>query len=300
MASGSLIEAARPHAQEGDIDSKALRTALTGVFFSGFGPLMVRNSPVDTAATAFWRVLIALPAAMWLARNEASLPVKARMLSIVAGLLVAADLVLWNRAVVSTTILEATLLATLYPLLVALGGWLIWRQRITRWLGIGGALAFGGLVLMTLGPATGQSTVEGNLYAIAAAVFYSGCLLLTGRLCQVYPAVAVTAWSFAGASLGTLPIAWFEESFLPVGVYGWGYMALYGALTLAAYVLINRSLGKLPTALVAVLGYGQPVVATILAIPLLGEVPGFGDLVGAAIVVAGLMLATRPDKPASA
>ena len=62
-----------------------------------------------------------------------------------------------------------------------------------------GALAFGGLVLMTLGPATGQSTVEGNLYAIAAAVFYSGCLLLTGRLCQVYPAVVVTASLVSGA-----------------------------------------------------------------------------------------------------
>lgn len=300
MADSSSIGVAKLAVADGAVDPTALRTAVIGVFFSGFGPLMVRNSPVDTAATAFWRVLIALPAAMWLARREAPLPAKAKLLSIVAGLLVAADLVLWNHAVVSTTILEATLLATIYPLLVALGGWLLWRQTITRWLGIGGAVAFGGLVLMTLGPATGQSTVEGNLYAIAAAVFYSGCLLLTGRLCQVYPAAAVTAWSFLGAALGTLPIAWFEDRFLPVGVYGWSYMALYGVLTLAAYTLINRSLGKLPTALVAVLGYGQPVVATALAVPLLGEVPGFGDLVGAAIVVAGLGLATRSDRPASA
>jgi drug/metabolite transporter (DMT)-like permease len=50
--------------------------------------------------------------------------------------------------------------------------------------------------------------------------------------------------------------------------------------------------------LVAVLGYGQPVVATALAIPLLGEVPGLGDLAGALVVVAGLVLATRPAKAA--
>ena len=67
-------------------------------------------------------------------------------------------------------------------------------------------------------------------------------------------------------------------------------------LTLVGYLLINRSLGKLPTALVAVLGYGQPVVATTLAIPLLGEVPGLSDLAGAMVVVAGLVLATRPAK----
>ncbi|MEP9387653.1 DMT family transporter [Mesorhizobium sp. KR9-304] len=284
---------------DGVIDPKALRTAVVGIFFSGFGPLMVRNSPVDTAATAFWRVLIALPAAMWLARQGAPLPTTAKALSIASGFLVAADLVLWNRAVVSTTILEATLLATIYPLLVAVGGWLIWRQKITRRLGIGGVLAFGGLIVMTLGPATGQSTVEGNLYAVAAALFYAGCILLTGQLCKVYSTVTVTAWSFVGAALGALPFAWFEENFLPIGVYGWGYMVLYGALTLAAYVLINRSLGKLPTALVAVLGYGQPVIATALAIPLLGEVPGYVDLLGAAIVVVGLVFATRPARSAS-
>lgn len=300
MAHNPSILAAKPAVADGAIDAKALRAAIAGVVASGFGPLMVRHSPVDSAATAFWRVLIALPAAMWLARREAPLPAKVKILSILAGFLVAADLVLWNRAVIHTTILEATLLATIHPLPVALGAWLLWRQKITWGLGIGGALAFGGLVLMTLGPVTGQSTIEGNLYAIAAAMFYAGCMLLTGRLCQTYPTVAVTAWSFVGAALGALPLAWFEDRFLPVGLYGWGYMALYGVLTLAAYSLINRGLGKLPTALVAVLGYGQPVVATALAIPLLGEVPGLGDLIGAAVVVAGLVLATRPAKTAAA
>jgi drug/metabolite transporter (DMT)-like permease len=282
------------------VDRGALRAAFGGVFISGLGPLLVRDSPVDAAATAFWRLLIALPAALWLARREAPLPPRAKMLAIVAGLLLAADLVLWNRAIVSTTILEATLLVMIYPLLVALGGFLIWRERITGRLGLGGALAFAGLVLMTVGPVSGQSSVSGNLLAVTAALFYAGCMLITGRLCRTYPTIAVTAWSFLGAASGSLPAAWFEDRFLPATAYGWAYLALYGVLTLVGYLLINRSLGKLPTALVAVLGYGQPLVATTLAIPLLGEVPGIGDLAGAIVVVAGLVLATRPAKPALA
>jgi drug/metabolite transporter (DMT)-like permease len=280
------------------VDKGALRTALGGVFISGLGPLLVRDSPVDAASTAFWRLVIALPAALWLARRAEPLPPKAKALAFVAGLLLAADLVLWNRAIVSTTILEATLLVMIYPLLVALGGFLIWRERITKWLGIGGGLAFAGLVVMTLGPVSGQSSVSGNLYAVAAALFYSGCMLITGRLCRRYPTIAVTAWSFVGAALGSLPAALFEDEFLAVDAYGWAYLALYGVLTLVGYLLINRSLGRLPTALVAVLGYGQPVVATALAVPLLGEVPALGDLAGAVVVVAGLVLATRPAKPA--
>ncbi|WP_119305196.1 DMT family transporter [Dongia deserti] len=280
------------------IDKGALRTALGGVFISGLGPLLVRDSPVDAAATAFWRLVIALPAALWLARRTAPLPLKAKALAVLAGLLLAADLVLWNRAIVTTTILEASLLVMIYPLLVALGGFLIWRERITRWLGLGGALAFAGLIIMTLGPVSGQSSVSGNLYAVVAALFYSGCMLVTGRLCRAYPTIAVTAWSFVGAALGSLPAALLEDRFLAPDVHGWAYLALYGVLTLVGYLLINRSLGKLPTALVAVLGYGQPVVATTLAIPLLGEVPALGDLAGAIVVVAGLMLATRPAKVA--
>jgi drug/metabolite transporter (DMT)-like permease len=41
------------------------------------------------------------------------------------------------------------------------------------------------------------------------------------------------------------------------------------------------------------------VVATLLAVPLMGEIPGLGDLAGAAIVVTGLTLATRPGKAAA-
>src|SRR5688572_17401483 len=103
------------------IDKSALRTAAGGVFISGLGPLLVRDSPVDAAATAFWRLVIALPAALWLARRVEPLPPRAKALAILAGLLLAADLVLWNRAIVSTTILEATLLVMIYPLLVAVG-----------------------------------------------------------------------------------------------------------------------------------------------------------------------------------
>ena len=293
MAETLAIAARAPQAQ---VDRGALRTAMGGIFISGLGPLLVRHSPVDAASTAFWRMLVAAPIAFWLARREPALPVRAKLLAILAGLLLGADLVLWNRSVLSTTILEATLLVMIYPLLVAIGGYLLWRERITGRLGFGGGLAFAGLVVMTIGPVSGQSSVEGNLYALAAALFYAGCILITGRLCRAHSTIAVTAWSFLGAALGALPAALFEGAFQPADVFGWAYTVVYGGITLVGYLLINRSLGKLPTALVAVLGYGLPVVATVLAIPLLGEVPGLGDLAGAMVVVAGLVLATRPAK----
>ncbi len=74
--------------------------------------------------------------------------------------------------------------------------------------------------------------------------------------------------------------------------WGWGILILYGVVTVFSSLLTNRSLGRLPASLVAILGYGQPVIATAAAVPLFGEVPTLGDAVGAAIVVAGLVLST--------
>jgi drug/metabolite transporter (DMT)-like permease len=291
--SDSALSLRRPSA---GIDGPALRSALGGMFISGLGPLLVRNSPVDAASTAFWRMTVGAPIALWLARREPAMPLRAKAWAIMSGLLLGGDLVVWNHAVLTTTILEATLLVMVYPLLVAAGGWLLWRERVSARLGIGGIVAFAGLVVMTLGPSAGQSSLQGNLYALLAALFYTGCLLITGRLCRVHSTVAVTAWTFVGASLGALPAALFEVRIQPADAAGWGYLIVYGCVTLLGYLLINRSLGKLPTNLVAVLGYGLSVVATTLAVPLMGEIPSAGDLAGAAIVIAGLTLATRPGK----
>lgn len=292
--SDSVLSLRKPGA--GGIDSAALRSALGGMVISGLGPLLVRNSPVDAASTAFWRMLVGAPVALWLARRAPALPFGAKAWAVLGGLLLGGDLVVWNHAVLTTTILEATLLVMVYPLLVAAGGWLLWRERVSGRLGLGGIVAFAGLVVMTLGPVGGKSSVEGNVYALLAALFYTGCLLITGRLCRAHSTVAVTAWTFVGASFGALPAALFEGRIVPADGAGWAYLAAYGGITLLGYLLINRSLGKLPTNLVAVLGYGLPVVATILAVPLMGEIPTTGDLAGAAIVVAGLTLATRPAK----
>ena len=127
-------------------------------------------------------------------------------------------------------------------------------------------------------------------------MFYTGCMLITGRLCRAHSDHRGDRLVVRRRGARALPAALFEDRFLPATPIGWAYLGLYGGITLVGYLLINRSLGKLPTALVAVLGYGLPVVATILAVPLLGEVPGLGDLAGAPIVVAGLTLATRPAK----
>lgn len=280
-----------------DLDRMALRSAIGGVLFAGLSPLLVRLSPVDPAATAFWRLLLALPATLWLARSDPAMPARAKLWAMLSGFLLAGDLVLWNRSIMMTTILEANVLVMVYPLLVSTGAWLFWGERLGGRIGLGGLIAFAGLIAMTVGPTAGTSNIVGNLLAVGAAVFFAGSLLVTAELRRTHAAATVTVWIFIGAVATALPIALIEGRLLADTASGWGILILYGVVTVFSSLLTNRSLGRLPASLVAILGYGQPVIATAAAVPLFGEVPGWGDAAGTAIVVAGLLIATsRPGR----
>lgn len=222
-------------------------------------------------------------------------------LAMLAGLLYAADLILWNGAILRTTILEATMLVMIYPLLVAVIGASLLAQRAGWRLWAGCLICLAGIALMLLyrmspDGAGGRSDLVGNGMALGAALFYAVSFVITAQLCRRHDAATVTFWQSLGAVLGTWPVAFLETRFIPATAGGWLFLLGYAALTLAALLSVNRALKTLPAALAAIMGYGQPVLATIFAAFLFGEWPSSIALAGSAIIVAGLVLATR-DKP---
>jgi drug/metabolite transporter (DMT)-like permease len=56
------------------------------------------------------------------------------------------------------------------------------------------------------------------------------------------------------------------------------------------YMSISYALGHLPASVVAPTMIGQPILTTILAIPLLGELPKTFQLFGGLIALAGIFL----------
>ena len=59
------------------------------------------------------------------------------------------------------------------------------------------------------------------------------------------------------------------------------------------YLSINYALGHLPASVVSTTLLTQPVLTAILAVPLLGEGIGWGQVAGGAIVLAGIWLVHR-------
>lgn len=71
------------------------------------------------------------------------------------------------------------------------------------------------------------------------------------------------------------------------------YVAFLGAALLSqtgGYLAVGYALGHLPASIVAPTMLGQPVVTALLAIPLLGETLGKGQIIGGLAVLAGIYL----------
>lgn len=273
----------------------ALGRLYAGVGLSGIGPILVRTSPVDPAATAFWRLTLSCIPAAILAWRAPAMPVRDIGLALLAGVMLAADLVLWNASIVRTSVLEATLLVMVYPLLVALLPALWLRRRPDGRVIGGGVVAFLGIAVLAGARGAAGGDLLGNGMALLAALFYAVCFLISAALCRRQDAATVTFWTLVGAALAALPVALLQDRILPAAPSGWLNLAAQALIAFASQLLVARALRTLDAGFSAIAGYGQPVVATLLAWPILGQVPQAAALIGSVFIVAGIALAGRGE-----
>ena len=218
-------------------------------------------------------------------------------LTLLAGVFMALHFGFWVASVKQTSIVTTVVLVTTQPLFVALLAGVLRGEHAHRdtWLGIALAAA-GAAVMVSADAGSGSDTLLGDLYAVLGAVFASG-YILTGRLLMsaglawrpyVTRAYTVAAVLLIGAALVT------GESF---GGYSTGTYGIFVALALVPQLIghtsINRSLGYLPAATVAVAVLGEPVGATILGAIFLNETPTALQLLGALLVLAGVYAGLR-------
>ncbi|MGK9236598.1 DMT family transporter [Inquilinus limosus] len=270
-----------------------------GVGLSGIGPILVRTAPVDPAATAFWRLTLSCIPAAILAWRSPRMPARDIGLALLAGVMLAADLVLWNASIVRTSVMEATLLVMIYPLLVALLPTLWLRRRPDGRVIGGGLVAFLGIAILAGARGADGGDLLGNGMALLAALFYAVCFLISAALCRRQAAATVTFWTLIGAALGALPVALLQDRILPAAPSGWVNLAAQALIAFASQLLVARALRTLDAGFSAIAGYGQPVVATLLAWPILGQVPQTAALVGSVFIVAGIALAGRGEAEAT-
>jgi len=286
--------------------TKARRAAvpaiLAGAIGIGFAPVLVRLSEVGPSATAFFRLLFALPFLWaWMStrpRSGEDRPCTGKdfLWLTVAGLFFTADLALWHWSLQFTSVANSTLLTNFAPLLVTLGACLFLRERITATFVAGMGIALAGAILLVGGRMEFRpSHWWGDALAVVTASFYAGYLLTVKQLRARFSSLTIMAWSGVVSCVSLLVVAALsQERLVPLTARGWLAVAALGVVShLAGQTLIAFALGHLPASFSSVILVIQPLIAALLAWVVLNEPLTLWQWVGGFVILSGIFVASR-------
>ncbi len=284
--------------------SLALTALLTGAVALSFSAIFVRLSEVGPITTAFWRMSLSFPV-FWamLAQQRPARPATPsrhdhRWL-IAAGLVMAGDLIVWHWSIKFTTIANSVLLANFAPIFVTIGGWLLFRQRVTKLFVAGMVLAIlGAMMLVGASFSLSREHMIGDLLALTTAVFYGSYILAVKRSRENHSTATVMAWAAGVSSLVLLPIAFLAEGTLfATSLSGWAVLLGLGLFSHAGgQGLITFALAHLPASFSSVTLLLQPVLSAVFAWLLLNEALTPGQMLGGLVVLTGIFLAWRASQ----
>jgi drug/metabolite transporter (DMT)-like permease len=273
---------------------------LLGGVAIGLSPIFVRVSEIGPTATAFWRVLLALPAlALW-ARLERGPSLRHvggdwRLLGL-AGLFFAGDLTFWHLSIILTSVANATLFANFNPVFVTFGAFLLFGDRVRPLFLAALAIAMAGAaILMSDSFSIGREHVLGDVFGIVTGMFWASYFLAVSRLRARVPTGALMFWTSCVTAAALLPIALLSgDAMLPASAQGWAVLLGLALVSHAAgQGLIALALAHLPASLSSLSLLIEPLMAAIFAWVLLGEPISIRQGIGGAVILAGIALARR-------
>ena len=286
-------------------DRKIARVCgLLGAVAIAFSSILVRLSHASPSTAAIFRCLFALPILGLLAwledRRFGPRPWSERRVVVAAGGFLAVDLILWHNSIEDVGAGLATVLANIQVILVPLVAWAVLAEKPGRRMLAALPIALIGVVLISgvlQHGAYGRAPGRGAVFGLAAGVAYVGFLLLLRRggadLRRVAgPLFDATATAAVVAIIAGLVVG---DADLTPGWPGVGWLIVL-ALTsqVLGWLLITTSLPRLPAAMTSLVLTVQPVGTVALAALILGESPSGLQLVGVVVILAAMMVATRP------
>jgi drug/metabolite transporter (DMT)-like permease len=282
--------------------------ALLGAACISSSAILVDLAHVGAGTTALFRCGLALPGLIGLAvleqRRRGTRPLRTRVRAGVAGMFLGVDLLLWTHAIYDVGAGIATVLGNLQVFFVTFIAWLWFRERPRRQFLLALPVVMIGVVLVA-GIAGNSSSnyhpVAGVLYGLGTSVSYAAFIVILRTSATQAPHIAgPLADATAGALLASVVsgLAFGQLSLdPPLAALGWLLVLALTSQTLG-WLLITSSLPRLPAAISSLLLLLQPAASLVLAAIVLSQRPTTLQLVGAALVCGGVLVAAR-SRPAA-
>jgi drug/metabolite transporter (DMT)-like permease len=293
------------------VTDRPVLAGVLGAMVIAFSAILVRLAEVSPSTAAFFRCAYALPVLALLAwledRRYGPRPLRDRIPLWVAGVMFAADLTFWHHSIEAVGAGLATVLGNIQVVLVGLLAWVFLGERPDNRALAAIPVVFAGVVLISgvIGSgAYGDDPLLGVIFGVFTAITYALFILILrqGNTDDRRPAGPLLDATLSGAVFSAIGgIAVGDIDWVP-GLESQAWLVLLALSSqVLGWLLISVSLPRLPAVLTSIVLMLQPVSTVFLGAVLLSEAPSAVQLVGVAIVVAGVAVATlkpRAREPA--
>ncbi|HEY7630284.1 MAG TPA: DMT family transporter [Thermoleophilaceae bacterium] len=199
---------------------------------------------------------------------------------------------LFNMGLAHTSATDAALLVSLESVFAVALAVAVLHERPGGLFFLAAAVAFGGAALVSLESDSTSSSLDGDLLVLASAAAAAVYVVLARRVAGREAALTVTAYQFMFAMVFALPVVLAGHSNLDhAGAARLAAGVATGVLGSAVpFLLYNLAVRSTTASRAAIALNLVPVFGVLAALVLLGERPGWPQLVGGVLIVAALGL----------
>ena len=212
----------------------------------------------------------------------------------ISGVFLTIHFATWITSLKYTSVASSVVLVQSAPIFVAMGSFIFLRERPSMLMLLGIVIALiGSIIISAHDFSLDRNSLIGNLLAVAGAIGAAGYLLAGRKLRAeidifryvtiVYSIAAVLLVIIAAASgasfVGYRPITYLL------------FIAIAFIPQVIGHTTINWALKYFTATAVAVIILGEPIGASILALVILGEKIGLVKIIGAVVILSGVILA---------
>ena len=186
------------------------------------------------------------------------------------------------------------------PIFVGLIAWIALKQPPGKQWAYGTLVAVTGVVALNWPSGENTVNVLGIGFALAAAFGYSMQATGMGMISKRHTPFQCVAPMFTIGTIFQAPLSYgkdftfFQDPLLLIG-------ALYGGIVTVAlaYAFFIYGIARIGAATAVTVGLMEPLTASILGVVLLGETVSAVGLIGSVLILAGLVVVSRPPKELS-
>jgi len=252
----------------------ALRTAIAGVVILPIFLVRVRRRP-----------------AHWSGRDV--------LLLLVLGVLgIALNQVFFVLGLGHTSAAHSAILISMMPVFVLVLAAIRGQERLSTRKFVGLAIAVCGVIVLQGARHGGDASIAGDVYSLLCGVAFAIYTVFGKSVLARHDTVTMNTFAYLGGALALSPVILWNAaghfSFGAVSLKAWlsvAYMAIFSSVI--AYLIYSYALAHIAASRVSAFSYLQPLGATLLSIPILGDSISAPLLAGGALVLAGVYTTER-------